>query len=81
MLSGGLEVALVGESNYQEALTTIAGSKRPESVRIPTQAILMPEPDNPYDPNAVAVYIDGGRSGIFRDPLPKPSHRVAARSP
>jgi protoporphyrinogen oxidase len=53
MLSGGLEVGVVGESHYQDALTAIVGGKRPESVRIPTQATLVPEPDNPYDPNAV----------------------------
>jgi hypothetical protein len=63
VLSGGLEVDVVGESHYQDALTAIVGGKRPESVRIPTQATLVPEPDNPYDPNAVAVYIDGRKVG------------------
>ena len=81
MLSGGLEVGVVGESHYQNALTAIVGGKRPESVRIPTQATFVLEPDNPYDPNAVAVYIAGGRSGTFRDPLPKPSHRSVGDSP
>jgi hypothetical protein len=38
MLSGGLEVGVVGESHYQDALTAIVGGKGPESVRIPTQA-------------------------------------------
>ena len=58
MLSGGLEVGVVGES-HQDALTAIGGGKRPESVCILTQATLVPEPDNPYDPNALAVYIAG----------------------
>ncbi len=69
MLNGGLEVGVVGESHYQDALTAIVGGKRPESVRIPTQATLVPEPDNPYDPNAVAVYIAGRKVGH----LPRPA--------
>lgn len=74
MLSGGLEVGVVGESHYQDALTAIVGGKRSESVRIPTHAILVPEPDNPYDPNAVAVYIDGRKVGH----LPRPAAQAFA---
>jgi hypothetical protein len=74
MLSGGLEVGVVGESHYQDALTAIVGGKRPESVRIPTQATLLPEPDNPYDPNAVAVYIAGQKVGH----LPRPAAQAFA---
>jgi HIRAN domain len=69
MLSGGLEVGVVGEGHYQDALSAIVGGKGPESVRIPTQATLVPEPDNPYDPNAVAVYIAGRKVGH----LPRPA--------
>jgi hypothetical protein len=61
MLSGGLEVGIVG-------------GKGPESVRIPTQATLVPEPDNPYDPNAVAVYIAGRKVGH----LPRPAAQAFA---
>jgi hypothetical protein len=74
MLSGGLEVGVVGESHYQDALTAIVGGKGPESVRIPTQATLVPEPDNPYDPNAVAVYIAGRKVGH----LPRPAAQAFA---
>lgn len=74
MLSGGLEVGVVGESHYQDALTAIVGGKRPDSVRIPTQATLVPEPDNPYDPNAVAIYIDGRKVGH----LPRPAAQAFA---
>jgi hypothetical protein len=81
MLGGGFEVRVVGESYYQDALTAIVGGKGPESVRIPTQATLVPEPDNPYDPNAVAVYIAAGRSGTFHDRPPRPSLRWAGDSP
>jgi hypothetical protein len=74
MLSGGLEVGVVGESHYQDVLTAIVGGKRPESVRIPTQATLVPELDNPYDPNAVAVYIAGRKVGH----LPRPAAQAFA---
>jgi hypothetical protein len=59
MLRGGIEVGVVEESHYQYALTTITGGKGPESVNIETLAALVPGPDNPYDPNAVAVYVAG----------------------
>jgi HIRAN domain len=74
MLSGGLEVGVVGESHYQDALTAIVCGKRPESVPIPTQATLVLEPDNPYDPNAVAVYIAGRKVGH----LPRPAAQAFA---
>jgi hypothetical protein len=74
MLGGGLEVGVVGESHYQDALTDIVGGKRPESVRIPIQATLVLEPDNPYDPNAVAVYIAGRKVGY----LPRPAAEAFA---
>jgi hypothetical protein len=74
MLGGGLEVGVVGESHHQDALTAIVGGKRPESVRISTQAMLIPEPNNPYDPNAVAVYIDGWKVGH----LPRPAAQALA---
>jgi hypothetical protein len=47
MLGGGLEVGVVGESHHQDALTAIVGGRRPDSVRIPTQATLVLGPDNP----------------------------------
>jgi HIRAN domain len=73
-LSGGLEVGVVGESHYQDVLTAIVGGKRPESVRLPTQATIVPKPDNPYDPNAVAVYIAGQKVGH----LPRPAAQAFA---
>jgi hypothetical protein len=64
----------LGESHHQDALTAIVGGKGAESVRIPTQATLVPEPDNPYDPNAVAVYIAGRKVGH----LPRPAAQAFA---
>jgi hypothetical protein len=62
-LSGGIDVRVVGESYYQGALTAIAGGKGHDSVNIETQAALVLEPDNPYDPNAVAFHIAGRKVG------------------
>jgi hypothetical protein len=62
--AGGLELAVRGVSfgNRQEALKRLAGYA-PEQVR----AVLVPEPENPADPAAVAVMVgvNGGR-GLFR---------------
>jgi hypothetical protein len=48
----GLEV--VGESRYQTELRTIV-----DRVGRDVLAVLTPEPTNPYDPNAVAVMVNG----------------------
>jgi hypothetical protein len=79
ILRGGEEVGVVGESHYQDALTAIAGGKHPESVSIPTQAVLMPEPENPYDPDAVAVYIAGRKVGHLPRPAAKAYGPVGRR--
>ena len=46
------DVAVVGESHYQEALEKMYDNISP-SVYI--DVVIVPEPDNPYDPNAIAV--------------------------
>jgi hypothetical protein len=62
--AGGLEVAVRGVSfgNRQEALRRLAGYN-PADVR----AVLVPEPENPVDPAAVAVMVgvQNGR-GLYR---------------
>jgi hypothetical protein len=62
--AGGLEVAVRGVSfgTRQEALKRLAGYA-PEQVR----TVLVPEPENPADPAAVAVMVgvQGGR-GLYR---------------
>jgi hypothetical protein len=57
-----LKVAGVSFGNRQEALRRLAGYA-PEQVR----AVLVPEPSNPADPQAVAVMVgvQGGR-GLYR---------------
>jgi hypothetical protein len=49
-------IAAVGVSHYQLALAEICGSEHWERVRFDCQAALVPEPDNPYDANAVRVF-------------------------
>lgn len=63
---------VVGESHYQDALEEIAGGKEEESAHIETRACLIPELDNPYDPNAVGVFIDDMLVGyVGRDVAPR----------
>jgi hypothetical protein len=62
--AGGIEATVKGVSfgNRQEALRRLAGYA-PEQVR----AVLVPEPENPVDPAAVAVMVgvQGGK-GLYR---------------
>ncbi|HWO71025.1 MAG TPA: HIRAN domain-containing protein [Actinomycetota bacterium] len=56
---GRFRVDAVGESRYQEALEAIVGGRTEEGADLETVALLVPEPTNRYDPNAVQVLIDG----------------------
>jgi HIRAN domain len=51
----GMRVA--GTSHHQLELETLAGGRSEQSAHHKCAVLLLPEPDNPYDPNAVAVYI------------------------
>ena len=56
---GGREdLEVVGESHHQESLRRIVGPTT-ERVKVPVTAILIPETNNAYDPNAVSVWISG----------------------
>jgi hypothetical protein len=59
-LSGPTEVAVVGETFY-------AGAIRDAELSVQRgrelSALLMPEPENPHDPCAVAVYLEGRKAG------------------
>jgi|SRR5262245_8387228 len=59
LCSGNETLEVVGESHYQDALWRIVGGVRTERVRSDVIAVLMPEPDNPYDVNAIKVLISG----------------------
>jgi hypothetical protein len=55
---------VVGESHYQDALWRIVG-RRSGRVHDDIVAVLVPETDNPYDANAVSVWIDVQRVGYL----------------
>jgi HIRAN domain len=58
-------VRVVGVSHYQDALREIAGADAGEAVRHEATAALVPEPDNPHDPNAIRVTIGGRLVGYL----------------
>jgi rubrerythrin len=62
---GDEPLEVVGESGYQDALWRIVGGRRREPVRYETEAVLEPEPGNPYDPNAIKVLVDGNLIGYL----------------
>jgi len=47
-------VPIVGESNYQEALKTFKGTSKND---VWAYGVLLPEPDNQFDPNAVVLHL------------------------
>lgn len=80
VLEGRHQVLVVGESFYQDALLAIAGPKGEEGACHACLATLVCEPSNPYDPNAVAVTIDGRKVGhLNREQAAMVCKRLAAR--
>ena len=64
LLAGHDDLDVVGESYYQENLWRLVGPHWPdERVRQPVYAVLIAEDDNPYDANAVAVWVQGLKVG------------------
>lgn len=60
---GDFEFDIVGEGRHQKTLMTIAGPKEPEGKRFLCKAVLVAEPDNKHDPNAVKCTINGRKVG------------------
>jgi hypothetical protein len=58
---------VVGESNYRAAIETVVG-RRPEGHQDIVDAMLVWEPDNQFDPNAIAVQIGGRTCGYVPRP-------------
>lgn len=57
---------VAGESHCQPALTKLRGRCVPSDSGRPSFPVaLVPEPDNPYDPHAVAVVTETGRVGYL----------------
>jgi len=68
-LPGDSEVRVVGESAYQDVLLELTGGRRHYGgVRMEKVARLVPEPDNPADPEAIAVTIAGRTVGYLSRP-------------
>jgi hypothetical protein len=65
LYTGDETLEVVGESHYQDALWRIVGGRRADPVRYETHAVLMPEPDNQYDANAVKVLVEGELVGYL----------------
>jgi hypothetical protein len=65
VLEGDELVRVVGTSHYQEALLELSGRQGDEEIRVEKIAVFVPEPDNPHDPNAIAVQIDGRPVGYL----------------
>ena len=65
VLEGDDLVRVVGTSHYQDALLELSGRKGDEEIRVQKIAVFVPEPDNPHDPNAIAVHIDGRLVGYL----------------
>jgi hypothetical protein len=62
---------IVGESHYQRELETICGGKSERGARERHAALLLPEPNNPYDKHAVCVKIFNSTVGyLARDIAP-----------
>lgn len=58
--SGDFQQAIVGEASYQDELRRIADGRTERGERVEFRAVLVPEPENNYDKNAVAVYAESG---------------------
>lgn len=65
LLEGRETLEVVGESRYQDSLWRLVPDAvdPSERVRVEIIALLVAEPSNPYDANAVGVWIDGLKVG------------------
>lgn len=66
-LHGDVEVPVVGEGRHQDELLSLTGGHRHYGgARVRAVAELAPEPDNRFDPDAIAVSIAGLQVGYLR---------------
>jgi hypothetical protein len=65
LFGGDDDLEIVGEASYQDALWAICRGAEGDRIRHPVIAVLVPQPHNPHDPNAIAVHIDGYVVGYF----------------
>lgn len=62
---GDDDLEVVGESSYQDALWSHCGGSRGDRIRCDIVAILVPEPENPHDSNAISVHVGGAVVGYL----------------
>jgi len=65
LYGGSHDLEVVGESHYQDALWRVVGGRTTDRVRQEVQAVLVAESDNPYDANAISVWISGMTVGYL----------------
>ena len=65
---GSFRIAVVGEASYQDNLERICGARKKDGENLVTDAVLIPEDDNPADRNAVRVTIRGLTVGYLSRP-------------
>jgi hypothetical protein len=73
-IEGDELIRAVGTSHYQPALLAACGVTAADKaeIRADCRATLVPEPDNPHDPGAVAVRVGGEKVGyLARDEHPR----------
>jgi hypothetical protein len=63
--TGDEDLKIVGEANYQEALWAICGGSVGDRIRHRVVAVVIPEPENPHDENAISIQIDGQLVGYL----------------
>jgi len=61
----GFPLSIVGESHYLENFVAAFGPRRPEGIAREADATIEYEDENPYDPLAVVVKIDGRDVGYL----------------
>ena len=67
LCEGQEDLDVVGEASYQDSLWRVVGGRgSPEDrVRVGVYAVLVAETDNPYDANAVSVWVQGLKVGYL----------------
>ena len=67
LCEGQVDLEVVGESNYQDSLRRAVGKEGDSQsrVRMDVVAVLAAETDNPYDPNAVSIWVNGLKVGYL----------------
>lgn len=62
---GDDNLEVVGEASYQDALWAICGGTPGDRIRHQVVAVLIPEPENAYDSQAISVHIEGDLVGYL----------------